>query len=85
MPEVLTERENAVISLVSQATGGMLLETRLVDVHKLEGGETATLRFNLNEGPSTDLERARIESGGETPEQLASVVIAELKRQLPAG
>jgi hypothetical protein len=85
MPEVLTEREDAVVSLVSQVTGAMLLETRVVNVHKLEGGETATLGFTLNEVASTDLDRQRIESDNETPEQLASVVVGELKRQLPAG
>jgi hypothetical protein len=85
MPDVLTEREDAVVSLVARATGGMLLDWSVVDVHKLEGGEVATLRFNLTDSASTDLERARIENGNETPEQLADVVIAELKRQMPPG
>ena len=85
MLDVLTDREDAVVSLVTRAAGPMLVDWRVVAVHKLEGGEVATLRFNLNDSASTDLERGRIESGNETPEQLASVVIDELKRQMPAG
>jgi hypothetical protein len=63
----------------------MILDVSVVNVHKQEGGEAATLRFNVNDAMSADLNRARIEASNETPEALARVVIEEIKRQLPGS
>jgi hypothetical protein len=84
MPDTFTEREDAVIALVTAALGGMNLDARVVNFHKLEGGEAVSVQFTVNEVISTDLERARIEASGEPPEALACGVIEEHKRQLPA-
>jgi hypothetical protein len=85
MPDTFTEREDAVIALVTAALDGMNLDARVVNFHKLEGGEAVTVQFTVNNVVSTDLERARIDASGETPEALASAVVEELKRQLPAA
>lgn len=76
-----TDREKEVVDMVSQACGGLNLETTAVDVQKLEGGTVPTLRFTLEDRASTDLERGRIESGEETKE-LARTVVQELARQM---
>ena len=78
-----TEQENAVIELVSRASGGMV-QTSVVDVHKTEGGTVPTLRFTLEDVASTDLERARIAGGAESAETLANIVVLELRRQISA-
>jgi hypothetical protein len=82
MPEGLTDREQAITDLVSQAMGGRLLDARIVDVHKLEGGQAATLRLTVDEAASADLDRARVGQSQESPEVLAGILIADLKRQI---
>jgi hypothetical protein len=77
-----TDLERAVIELVSRACQGMNLETSRVDVHKLEGGTAPTLRFTLEGTASTDVECDRIASGEESPEAMASAVVAELSKQM---
>jgi hypothetical protein len=76
------EREQAVIALVSQACGDRNLQTSTVEVQKLEGGAVPTLRFTLDDVASTDLERERVVSGTESVEELATAIVAELRRQL---
>ena len=78
-----TEREEAIIELLSRAFEGLMLDARMVDVHKLEGGLTATLRFTLGEEASADLERERIEASDESVEVLAAAVAEDLRTQLP--
>jgi hypothetical protein len=77
-----TDQERAVIEIVSRACQGMILETSKVDVHTLEGGTVSTLRFTLEERASTDVELARIASGQEAADALASGVVAELRKQM---
>lgn len=81
-PEGWTEREQAIIARVSEAFAGMMLDSRTVDVHTLEGGLSPTLRFTLNETASTDLQRGRIAANDESEDALADVVIVELRRQV---
>ena len=57
-----TEREEAIIGFLTSTFKSRLLDYRIVDVHKQEGGLVATLRFTLDEVASADLERERIEA-----------------------
>ena len=61
-----------------------MLNARIVVVHRLNGDNAATVRFNLNEEASSDLERARIESPAMSLELLAEEVTEELRSQLTA-
>jgi hypothetical protein len=81
-PPAGDEREQAVIAMVSQACGDRNLQTSTVEVQKLEGGSVSTLRFTLDDVASTDLERERITSATESVEELATAIVAELRRQL---
>ena len=75
------DKEETVVALVTRAFAGMDLQPARIDVQKAEGGTTPTLRFTLESQASTDLERARISEGDESPEDLANTVISELRRQ----
>jgi hypothetical protein len=79
-----SDQEAAVIDLVERACAGLNLEITSVDVHKLEGGTSPTLRFNLEDRASTDLERSRIAAGEESAEALASLVVEDLRKQMAA-
>ena len=76
-----SDKEEAVIALVTRACAGRDLQTTRVDVRKLEGDAVPTLRFTLDDRASTDLERERIATSDESVEALASIVVAELRRQ----
>ena len=76
-----SDREKEVVDMVAKACGNLNLQTVAVDVQKLEGGIVPTLRFTLEERASTDLERERIESEGDTV-GLARTVVQELARQM---
>jgi hypothetical protein len=78
------EREESVIALVTGACRGMNLQTARVDVITLEGATVPTLRFNLEERASTDLDVGRITRDEESPEVLATIVVTELRRQMGA-
>jgi YHS domain-containing protein len=80
--QALTERELEVVRAVSEHFAGLHLETSIMPVHTLEGSEVDTLRFTLSGLASSDLHRERI-AGGDTPEQLASIVVMQLRHQLP--
>ena len=77
-----TEREEAIIAMLTRTFAGLMLDARIVDVHKQGGGTVPTVRFTLNEQASSDLERDRIESTAPI-EELGEEVAAELKGQLP--
>ena len=74
-----TEREEALIELLSRSFAGRMLDARVVDVHKQEGGLASTLRFTLDDEASADLERERIETSDESVEALAAAVAAHLR------
>jgi len=74
-----TEREEALIALVTGRFPERSLEARIVSVNKLEGGQAETLRLTLDDVSSTDLERSRVEQGSQTLEMLADEVAAELE------
>lgn len=76
------DRDQAIIARVSEAFAGMMLDARSVDVHTVGGGLSPTLRFTLNETASTDLPRERIAATKESVEELANLVIVELRRQV---
>jgi hypothetical protein len=71
-----------ITELIAQAFPEMQLDARRVNVHKLEGGESITLRFTLDDAYSADLETRRIESSSEPPAVLASEVEGILRQQL---
>ena len=75
-----TEREEAIIELLSRSFEGRMLDARVVDVHKQEGGLAATLRFTLDDETSADLERERIETSIESVEVLAAAVAEDLRK-----
>lgn len=74
-----TEREQEIIELVSRAFDGQMLDARIADVHNLEGGLTATLRFTLDDQTSADLDRKRIEALDESVEELAVIAAEKLR------
>ena len=74
-----TEREEALIELLSRSFTGRMLDARIVDVHKQEGGLAATLRFTLDDETSADLERERIEASDASVEVLAAAVAEDLR------
>ena len=79
----LSVAEQAVVNAVSDAFQGLHLETVVMSVHTLESDkEVSTLRFTLGGRASSDLHRDRIATSNESPDALAAVVIAELRRQL---
>jgi hypothetical protein len=78
----LTDREQAITTLLAQAFPQMHIDARRVDVHKREGGMASTLRFTLDDTYSADLETERIASASEPPEALANEVTAILKQQI---
>jgi hypothetical protein len=78
-----TEREEAILEQLTNAFRGRMLDWRIVDVHKQEGGMVATLRFTLDEVASADLERERIEASGESIEALAGALADDLRTQMP--
>ena len=80
--EKLTQREEEIIAILSRAFEGLMLDSRVVDVHKLDGGTVSTLRFTLNEAASSDLERDEIEESGKSVEEMAERVSGELREQL---
>ena len=75
-----TERENAIIGLLSQRYAERSLDARIVTVTKLEGGEAQTLRFTLDDTSSTDLERSRVAERNEAVEALAAEIASELEQ-----
>jgi hypothetical protein len=80
---VITDVEREVIALITAAFPEHSLRTNAIGVHRLEGGEVATLRFTLDEVASSDLLLERLESTKEPPSALANEVIEELRSQLP--
>jgi hypothetical protein len=80
-PTGWTEKEQVIVTAVTAAFAGAMLDAKPVDVRTPEGGTAAALRFTLNEIYSTDLNRGRIESGTESVEELSNSVITELRRQ----
>ena len=77
-----TDREEAIIDILSKAFAGMMLDARIMEVHRLNGEMASTIRFNLNEEASADLERTRVESTAVPLEDLAIEVASDLKSQL---
>jgi hypothetical protein len=74
-----TEREEVIIELLSRSFAGRMLDARIVDVHKQEGGLAATLRFTLDDTTSADLEREQIEASEESAEVLAASLAEDLR------
>jgi hypothetical protein len=74
-----TEREEEIIALLSQRYIEHNLDARIVTVNKLEGGQTPTLRFTLNDVSSTDMERERIANTATPVDDLAREIILELE------
>jgi hypothetical protein len=77
-----TQRENEIIEHVTKAFANRLVSVAPITVHTLEGGESLTLRFTIDDVSSTDLKRERIAAGAESSESLAREVEEELKKQL---
>ena len=80
--DALTTREDEVVRILTATFPGRFLEARVVSVHKLEGGEVATLRFTVDEAFSADLERDRIATWRGSEEELAAEAAHELQGQL---
>ena len=74
-----TQREEQLVALLTQHFPDNVLDARIVNVNKLEGGEEATLRFTLDDVSSTDLSRERIAAGHEPVETLADEAAEELR------
>ena len=74
-----TEREAQIISILTQQFPDSVLDARIVNVKRLEGGEEPTLRLTLDETSSTDFSRERIAADLETVESLASEAAEELE------
>ena len=73
-----TEREIAIINILTERFADHILNARIVAVNKLEGGQEETVRFTLDDVSSTDFTRARIASENESVEALASEAGEEL-------
>ena len=78
-----TPREEAIVREVTLAFPAMNLIVTPIAVHNLEGGETETLRFTLDETASSDLELGRLERSTEPESTLADELISDLRTQLP--
>ena len=78
-------REEAIVREVTMAFPTMNLRVTPIAVHNLNGGETDTLRFTLDETASSDLEVARIAHSAEPDKSLAEELIQDLRTQLPPG
>ena len=81
MADEISEQEQEIIDLVTRSLPQNLLTVKPVNVHILEGGESATLRFTMDETSSTDLKRERIASGGESAQRMAQLVLTDLLQQ----
>jgi hypothetical protein len=75
-----TDRETALIGLLTVHFQDRALNARLVDVNKLEGGRASTLRLTLDDTASTDIERDRIADASRPVEALADEAKAGLER-----
>ena len=75
-----THREAELIELLTERFPDGVLDSRIVTVQTLEGGEAETLRFTLNDVSSTDFARSRIASTDESVESLADEAAEELER-----
>jgi hypothetical protein len=82
MAEALSEREQEIIKLVTEAMPEHFVTVKPISVHTLDGSESATLRFTADDTSSTDLKRDRIAGGDESPGSLATMVQKELLQQL---
>jgi hypothetical protein len=82
MAETITEREQEIIDHVIRALPQHLVSAKPVNVHTLDGGESATLRFTMDELSSTDLKRERIASSSEPLDALANEVCRDLLQQV---
>jgi hypothetical protein len=72
-----TERETALIDLLTERFADHSLEALIVNVRAQEGGERPTLRLTLDSISSTDFARSRI-AAGEPVEALVEEAAAEL-------
>jgi hypothetical protein len=59
MPDLLTEREDAVVSLVTRAAGGMLLETRAQARRRRNGNAALHPQRGRFHGPRARAHRER--------------------------
>ncbi len=74
-----TERESAIIEILTQHFEDHSLNAGLVTINTLEGGEEPTLRLTLDDVSSTDFSRKRIASRNEAVEDLAREAAEELE------
>jgi hypothetical protein len=81
MAETITQREQEIIDHVIRSLPQHLVSAKPVTVHTLDGGESATLRFTMDEMSSTDLKRQRIASDGEDSDALVNEVCRDLLQQ----
>jgi hypothetical protein len=82
MAETVTEREQEIIDHVIQALPQHMVSAKPMTVHTSDGGESATLRFTMDDMSSTDLKRERIASGAEPADALANQVCRDLLQQI---
>jgi hypothetical protein len=82
MTDQLTDREQEIVDRVVSALAQHSVTVRPVEVHTLEGGVSATLRFTVDDFSSSDLRRERIAGSGESTEALSNEVLRDLLQQM---
>ena len=74
-----TEREMALIGLLTQRYADRNLDARIVTVNTLDGGRSTTLRLTLDDAISTDFARSRLAAASQSIEALAEEAASELE------